>query len=118
MNCLNENARRAGWKIAFCGCPDCAGDLYAGRKKPERLTFHKGIDYAVVMRDRDSTETAICHLYGQDRDVTRFGHLFAASPAMAEAGRRCLQALAVNGAPNCEAAKEMRAALALAGVTE
>lgn len=31
--------------------------------------------------------------------------------ALARAGERCLMALAANGAPNCEAAKEMRAAL-------
>ena len=23
MQCLNEGARKAGWKIAFCNCPQC-----------------------------------------------------------------------------------------------
>jgi len=46
------------------------------------LTFHKGIDYAVVMRPDETTENALAYLYGEDRHVTKFGNLFAASPDM------------------------------------
>jgi hypothetical protein len=38
--------------------------------------------------------------------------LLAAAPMMAKALERCISALAANGAPNCEAVKEARAALA------
>ena len=41
-----------------------------------------------------------------DRD-----RLAAAAPALLAAARRCVAALAANGAPNCEAAKEARAAI-------
>ena len=40
--------------------------------------------------------------------------LIAAAPELLEAARRGVAALAANGAPNCEAAKELRAAIAKA----
>ena len=40
--------------------------------------------------------------------------LIAAVPDMLKALHRCIAALAANDAPNCEAAKEARAAIALA----
>ncbi len=40
--------------------------------------------------------------------------MIAACPEMVAALHRCIAALAANGAPNCEAAKEARAALAKA----
>lgn len=40
--------------------------------------------------------------------------LCAAAGGLLEAGQRCLMALDANGAPNCEAAKEMRAQIAAA----
>lgn len=48
------------------------------------LQFHKGIDYAVVMRPNQSTEDALARLYGQDKDVTKFGNIFAAAPDLLE----------------------------------
>jgi len=46
----------------------------------------------------------------QDADAA----LIAAAPDMISALHRCIAALAANDAPNCEAAKEARAAIALA----
>lgn len=40
--------------------------------------------------------------------------LVAAAPDLLAAARRAVSALAANGAPNCEAAKELRAAIARA----
>ena len=47
-----------------------------------------------------------------EREANR--SLIAACPALLAAARRCVAALAANGAPNCEAAKEARAAIAQA----
>lgn len=52
----------------------------------------------------------IADVYGHGHDA----RLIAAAPELLAAGERCLMALAANGAPNCEAAKEMRAAIAKA----
>ena len=46
------------------------------------LQFHKGIDYAVVMLPKQNTETALARLYGRDKEVTKYGNLFAASEVM------------------------------------
>ena len=43
--------------------------------------------------------------------LTECRRLQASEARMREAGERCLSALRANGAPNCEAAKEMNAAL-------
>lgn len=48
------------------------------------LTFHKGIDYAVVMFPGQATNNALAHLYGEDRYVTKYGMLFAAAPDLYE----------------------------------
>lgn len=47
-------------------------------------------------------------------EAKRLASLFAAAPEMLESLKRGLAALRANGAPNCEAAKEMMAAVAKA----
>lgn len=48
-------------------------------------TFHKGIDYAVILTPRQTTDSPLAQLYGQDRHVTAAGNLFAAAPDLYEA---------------------------------
>jgi len=50
----------------------------------------------------------------KDDEARGNARLIAAAPAMLSALHRCIAALAANDAPNCEAAKEARAAIALA----
>lgn len=53
-----------------------------------------------------------------DAEAEANARLIAASPDMARSLQRCLAALAANGAPNCEAAKEAKAALEKAGICD
>lgn len=49
-----------------------------------------------------------------DHEAEPNARLIAAAPELLEACERCIAALQANGAPNCEAAKEARAAIAKA----
>lgn len=53
----------------------------APRRRPV-IELHKGIDYAVLMLPHQTTDAPLAHLYGSDREVTRYGKLFAAAPLM------------------------------------
>lgn len=44
-----------------------------------------------------------------------YDKLKADNAALAEAGKRCIMALEANGAPNCQAVKEMKEAIAAVG---
>lgn len=55
-----------------------------------KLTFHKGMDYAVVMLPNQTTDDPLARLYGPDRRVTKFGQQFAASSDMLETLRKTL----------------------------
>lgn len=61
------------------------------------MKFHKGMDYAVVMLPLQSTEDALCRLYGEDREVTKFGNLFAASNDLLVAAKRAMNVLKAQG---------------------
>ena len=70
--------------------------------------WHVVNDSPPAIRDSNGNNVApeVCHAPD--------ARLIAAAPDLLAAGERCLMALAANGAPNCEAAKEMRAAIAKA----
>lgn len=74
------------------------------------LQFHKGMDYAVVMRPNQSTEDALARLYGQDKDVTKFGNMFSASPEMLAALKWALTVIR----PGSDLHTDMTAAVAKA----
>ncbi len=59
-----------------------------------------------------SDPVATCYTATPESEAN--ARLIAAAPELLKAGERCLMALAANGAPNCEAAKEMRDAIAKA----
>lgn len=53
-------------------------------KKRPAIEFHKGIDYACLMLPHQTTDAPIARLYGTDREVTKYGQMFAASEDMLE----------------------------------
>lgn len=57
------------------------------------LKFHKGMDYAVVMRPSETTEIALARLYGEDRTVTKYGNLFAGAPLLLKAAKAHVKAM-------------------------
>lgn len=73
-----------------------------------------------IIKTADAPHTPVCIVPeggGKNgQKVQRsYAKLFVASPKLLAACERCIQALDANGAPNCEAVKEARAAIQLAG---
>jgi hypothetical protein len=56
--------------------------------KTEKLTFHRGADYACIMRPQDTTETPLAALCGDDLVTEHYGRLFAAAPDLLAALKR------------------------------
>lgn len=73
------------------------------------LDYHVGEDYAVVMAPGRNTENPLARIYSDSPEADCA--LFASSPDLLAAAHRAIAALAANGAPNCEAVKELRAAI-------
>ena len=65
-------------------------------------------------RDLHQTDAAFSPAYIGEACNQDTANLFAAAPDMLAALHRCIAALAANDAPNCEAAKDARAAIAKA----
>ena len=50
------------------------------------LQYHRGLDYAVVMRPKDTTDTALIRIHGDtDEECDYWGSLIAAAPELLEA---------------------------------
>lgn len=69
-----------------------------------------------VYRDDLDGATLICEALPLDYDASGAerranARLIAAAPELLAAAHRCIAALEANGAPNCEAVKELRAAI-------
>lgn len=74
---------------------------------PWRCAGGMDMGYAVV---EDATHTQITGVL----DINANARLIAAAPDLLAAAERGVAALSANGAPNCEAAKELRRAIARA----
>lgn len=71
---------------------------YAGRRAVTRkITLHKGIDYAVLMLPHQTTDAPLAHLYGRDREVTKYGRMFSASPELLAALKPLVDYMRNNG---------------------
>lgn len=65
----------------------------AQTKAEPPLEFHKGVDYACLLLPGQTTDKPLAHIYGVDRDVTRYGNLFAAAPDLLETMQTIIAAL-------------------------
>ena len=85
--------------------------LQGATRMTEKLTFHLGVDYAVVMRPGQTTENPLANIYGQSKDVERFGKLFAAAPDMLAALRGAMVIIDSAPLPPHSALEKRRAAV-------
>lgn len=84
------------------------GSWKAVAATPDERTF-------VETQDGDRLICFVEGSVGDNHSDYANARLIAAAPDLLKALERCISALAANGAPNCEAVKEARAAITKAG---
>lgn len=81
--------------------------------QPPWRVHDNGGEYEILSgKEPHAVQVAEVSKEGGAEEARLDAHMMAASPQMYMALERCVAALAANGAPNCEAVKEAKAAIA------